>query len=127
MWINSLTANLKRQSTMLCKGDIWLVNLNPVKKNNEMGKIRPAVIFQDNMLNQNGYPTTIVIPLSTVLIDDAHPIRYRIKKRDNLKEDSDIVLTQIRAIDNSRFVEKIATLTPQELKTVKRLLDEIIG
>ena len=24
---------------MLSKGEIWLVNLNPVKKNNEMGKI----------------------------------------------------------------------------------------
>ena len=112
---------------MLCRGDIWLVNLNPIKKNNEMGKIRPAVILQDDILNQNDYPTTIIIPLSTVLIDDAQPIRYRIKKRNNLKEDSDIVLTQIRAVDNSRFVEKIATLTSKELKIIKQLLDEIIG
>jgi mRNA interferase MazF len=85
---------------MLYRGDIWLVNLNPMKKSNEMGKVRPAVIFQNNELNHNGYPTTIIIPLSTVLIDDAKPIRYRIEKRENLKEDSDIVLTQIRAIDN---------------------------
>jgi len=111
---------------MLYKGDIWLVNLNPIKKNNEMGKIRPAVVFQNNELNQNNYPTTIVIPLSTVLIEDAEPIRYRIKKRDNLKKDSDIVITQIRAIDNSRFVEKIGKLTDNETKIVKEFIDEIM-
>jgi len=112
---------------MLCKGDIWLVNLNPIKKNNEMGKIRPVVVFQNNILNQNDYPTTIIIPLSTSLIDNAKPIRYRIKKRDNLKKDSDIVITQIRAIDNSRFIEKIASLTLNEIKEIKQLLDEVIG
>ena len=112
---------------MLCKGDIWLVNLNPIKKNNEMGKIRPVVVFQNNILNQNDYPTTIIIPLSTSLIDNTKPIRYRIKKRDNLKKDSDIVITQIRAIDNSRFIEKIASLTLNEIKEIKQLLDEVIG
>ena len=112
---------------MLYKGDIWLVNLNPIKKNNEMGKIRPVVVFQNNILNQNDYPTTIIIPLSTSLIDDAKPLRYRIKKRENLKKDSDIVITQIRAIDNSRFIEKIASLTLNEIKEIKQLLDEVIG
>ncbi|NPA81109.1 MAG: type II toxin-antitoxin system PemK/MazF family toxin [Epsilonproteobacteria bacterium] len=111
----------------LCKGDIWLVNLNPVKKNNEMGKIRPAVIFQNNELIQNNYPTTIIIPLSTFLIDDAEPIRMRITKRDSLEKDSDIVLTQIRAIDNSRFVKKIASLTNNEMQKLKQLFDEIVG
>ena len=111
---------------MLYKGDIWLVNLNPIRKNNEMGKIRPAIVFQNNELNQNNYPTTIIIPLSTVLIDDAQPIRFRIKKRDSLKEDSDIVITQIRAIDNSRFVKKIASLTIDEIEIVKQLLDEVL-
>jgi mRNA interferase MazF len=91
-----------------------------------MGKVRPAVIFQNNELNHNGYPTTIIIPLSTVLIDDAKPIRYRIEKRENLKEDSDIVLTQIRAIDNSRFIEKIGSLSQDEIKELKKLLDEVI-
>ena len=111
---------------MRFKGEIWLVNLNPVKKSNEMGKIRPAVIFQNNELNQNGYPTTIIIPLSTALVDDAEPIRMRVSKRENLKEDSDLIITQIRAIDNDRFIEKLATLTKKELERVKALFDEIV-
>ncbi len=110
---------------MVSKGEIWLVNLNPIKKNNEMGKIRPVLVYQSNELNHSDYPATIVLPLSASLVDDAQPLRYRIKKRDKLKEDSDIVITQIRAIDNSRFIEKLADLTTAELNQVKELFDEI--
>ena len=108
------------------RGEIWLVNLNPIKKNNEMGKIRPVLIYQNDELNHSDYPTTIVLPLSTSLVDDAEPIRYRISKKDKLEEDSDIVLTQIRAIDNARFIEKLTTLTNKQMKKVKELFDEVV-
>lgn len=111
---------------MHSRGEIWLVNLNPSKKKNEMGKIRPAIVYQNDELNHNGYPTTIILPLSSVLIDDAQPIRVRIIKRENLKKDSDAVLTQIRSIDNGRLVEKIASLKSSELEMLKRNLEEIL-
>jgi len=63
--------------------------------------------------------------VTTHLIDDSQPIRYRITKRDNLKEDSDIVISQIRAIDNDRFIEKLGNLTKNELGKIKDLFDEI--
>jgi mRNA interferase MazF len=111
---------------MVSKGEIWLANLNPAKKNNKVGKIRPVLIFQINDLNHNQYPTTITIPLTTSLIDDAEPIRIRILKRDNLLKDSDLILTQIRAIDNTRLIKKIASLTRKEYGTVKTLFQELI-
>ena len=126
MPINNSIMTLKGQSVMHSRGEIWLVNLNPVKKKNEMGKTRPAVVFQNNELNHNDYPTTIIIPLSTELIDEAQPIRMRISKREKLQKDSDLVLTQIRAIDNNRFIQKLATLTNDEMIKVKELLDEIL-
>ena len=111
---------------MASKSEIWTANLNPVKKNNEMGKIRPVLIFQTNELNHSDYPTTIVIPLTTVLIDDAEPIRMRILKRENLIKDSDLIITQIRSVDNSRFIEKVASLTPEEYMKVKEFFQELI-
>ena len=59
--------------------------------------MRPVVVFQNNELNHSDYPTTIIIPLSTSLVDDA-PLRMRISKREDLQKDSDIVVTQIIAI-----------------------------
>jgi mRNA interferase MazF len=50
---------------------------------------------------------------------------YRITKRDNLKEDSDLVLTQIIAIDNDRFIKKLTILTTKEMIIIKKLFDEI--
>ncbi len=112
---------------MVCRGEIWLVNLNPARKSNEMGKVRPVVVFQNDELNQSDYPTTIVIPLSTSLVDDTEPIRMRIKAREDLEKDSDIIVTQIRAIDNDRFIQKLATLNDTEMNLLKELLDEILS
>ncbi len=111
---------------MVSKGEIWLANLNPAKKNNEVGKIRPVLVFQTNDLNESDYPTTIIIPLTTSLIDDAEPIRMRISGRDKLLKDSDLIITQIRSIDNSRFIEKVAIVTKDEYSRIKAFLQELI-
>jgi mRNA interferase MazF len=110
----------------LCRGDIWLINLNPSKKPNEVAKIRPALILQNNELNDSKYPTTIILPMTTQLIDDAEPLRYRVDSRDKLKENSDILIAHIRAIDNKRFIDKLSSLNENELKEVKILLDELL-
>ena len=65
--------------------------------------MRPVLVVQSNYINDNNYPTTIIIPFSTKLIDQAQPLRYRIKKRENLHQDSDALIAHIRAIDNDRF------------------------
>ena len=110
---------------MVSKGEIWLANLNPAKKNNEVGKVRPVLVVQTDELNHSVYPTTIILPLSTSLVDDTEPLRMRVTKREKLQKDSDILIAQIRAIDNSRFVEKLAALTAKEMKRVKLLFDEV--
>jgi mRNA interferase MazF len=112
---------------MASRGEIWLINLNPVKKNNEVGKIRPALILQNDELNTGGYPTTVILPLSTVLIGDAEPLRYRVSARDGLEKDSDILVAQIRSIDNARMIKKLAVLNTEEMIKVKALLLEVIS
>ena len=112
---------------MVSRGEIWLVNLNPVKKSNEVGKIRPALVVQNDELNHGGYPTTIIIPLTTSLIDDAEPLRYRITAKDALQKDSDLLLAQIRSVDNARFLEKLTKLSTDEMNYIKQLLDEVLN
>ena len=109
------------------RGEIYLANLNP-KKGDEIGKIRPVLIYQSNMLNSIGHTTTIVIPLSTKLIDDAQPLRYRINKRDALDYDSDIVIDQIRSIDNNRLTSNaISSLHPHEMDDVDMMVSIVLG
>ena len=112
---------------MVSRGDIWLINLNPVKKNNEIGKIRPALVLQNDELNSGGYPTTVIMPLTTSLIDDSEPLRFRINAKEKLKQDSDILIAHIRSVDNARFIEKLTSLSDDELRKIKKLLDEILS
>ncbi|HFU75607.1 MAG TPA: type II toxin-antitoxin system PemK/MazF family toxin, partial [Arcobacter sp.] len=65
-------------------------------------------------------------PLTTSLIDDAEPLRFRITSRDKLQKDSDILIAHIRSIDNSRFIEKVAILSETEMLEIKEFLDEVL-
>ena len=107
------------------RGDIYLAYLNP-KKGAEVGKIRPVLIIQTDILNKINHPTIIVLPLSTQLIDEAYPLRYRIKKRDKLNKDSDILCDQIRAISIDRLKEKLTTIKTSELQQIEEQLKLIL-
>ncbi|MCI4406083.1 MAG: type II toxin-antitoxin system PemK/MazF family toxin [Sulfuricurvum sp.] len=109
------------------RGDIVLANLNP-KKGSEMGKVRPVLVLQSNLLNTISHPTTIIIPLSTHLIDDAYPLRYRIRARTLLQYDSDAVIDQIRAVDNVRITSDIlATLSTEEMADIDAMVKLVLG
>jgi len=102
------------------RGDIVTVNLNP-KRGDEVGKIRPAVIISGDDENTI-LDTLILMPLSTHLIEDMYPYRFRITKRDKLKQDSDILINQIRTLSKQRIGEKIAQLNDNEYDLVIKLL-----
>ena len=100
----------------LNRGDIVIVNLYP-KKGDEVGKIRPAVIISGN--DENAIlDTVILMPLSTDRIDNMTPYRMRIVAREGLKEDSDILINQIRALSKARIKEKIAKITLAEYDAI---------
>jgi mRNA interferase MazF len=94
--------------------EIWIADLNP-QIGTEPGKTRPVMVIQSNLLNKIPHPSTIVCPLTTHVEKDAEIIRVHLKKgMANLHEACDIMMDQIRAIDNKRLVKKIGDL-PQEL------------
>ena len=109
---------------ILNKGDIVLVNFNPTK-GKEIGKFRPAIIISNDEDNEI-LETVIVIPLSSVLVDDAYPYRIFISKRDKLLKDSNACIYEIRALSKVRIKEKLSKVTKEEMKTIKNALCEII-
>lgn len=85
-------------------GEIWLANLNPTRGTGA-GKCRPVLIVQDQALLDVQHPSTLIVPLTTKLFDKAEPLRIRIKAQAGLKHDSDLLIDQIRAIDNKRLID----------------------
>jgi mRNA interferase MazF len=101
------------------RGGIYLANFNP-SKGTEPGKIRPCIVMQSNLLNNAGHPSTTILPLTTQLIEDAAPLRYRITSREGLDFDSDVMLDQTRTIDNRRISsDMLTTLTEQEVSEIE--------
>jgi len=100
------------------RGDVVLVNFNPQKKLEEISKIRPAIIVSDTQLNEI-LDLVSVVALTTNLIENALPLRVRISKKENLKEDSDAMIEQLRSILKSRIGEKLASLDENELVKIE--------
>ena len=62
------------------------------------------------------HPSTIVCPITTNIQNDSDILRVHLKKgMANLLEDCDIMIDQIRAIDNKRLIVK-ARMVPTDLK-----------
>lgn len=93
----------------LKKGDILLVNFEPVK-GSEQGKIRPAVIIQNNLLNKFS-PLVIVAPITSKVYAEEYPQNVFLKKQDSrLMRDSTVLLNQIRTVDKRRIIKKFGFL-----------------
>jgi mRNA interferase MazF len=103
--------------------DIWLANLNP-SKGTEPGKIRPVVVIQTNLLNGE-HPSTIVCPITTNVQPELEILRIHLKKT-QLDKPSDVLVDQIRAIDNRRLIEKVAKLTKEQSLSLKRNLQIVL-
>lgn len=108
-------------------GEIWLANLNP-SRGTEAGKYRPVLILQNQALLDIAHPSTIIIPLTTHLIDNAEPLRIRIKAQDNLEKDSDLLIDQIRAIDNKRLIKgPLACCAQNLMEQIYTAINNVIG
>lgn len=99
--------------------EVWLTDLNP-QIGTEAGKIRPVVIIQTNFLNEIKHPSTIICPITTKINSESSILRVRINSGNcGLNQNSDIMIDQIRAIDNSRFVKKIGIITNEMKLKIK--------
>jgi mRNA interferase MazF len=95
--------------------EVWIADLNP-RIGTETGKVRPVLIVQTNLLNQV-HPSTIICPLTTKVNPESEILRVHLKRGNaNLLEDCDVMIDQIRAIDNKRLIKKVGDL-PVEYKT----------
>ena len=105
---------LRRLIMHIRQFEIWIADLNP-QIGTEPGKNRPVLVIQTNLLNKIPHPSTIVCPLTSNVKMDAEILRIHLKKGTaNLQLACDIMIDQIRAIDNKRLIQKVGDL-PKEL------------
>ena len=83
--------------------------MNP-RMGTETGKIRPVLIVQTDLLNTE-HQSTIICPITTNVQPESEILRVHLRKsKFGLKEDCDIMIDQVRAIDNKRLLRKIGSV-----------------
>ena len=108
------------------RGDVFWVDLHPVKGSEQVGR-RPVVVIQNDVGNEAA-PTVIVAPLTTKSFTKHYPINVHIPQGiAGLKENSTILLSQIRTIDKTRLDRKIGHLPPSYLKQVDQAIRISLG
>lgn len=110
----------------MTRGEMWLADLNP-RHGTEPGKTRPVLIVQAQALLDAGHPSTLIVPLTTTLVDDAAPLRLRIEPQGSLQRATDLLVDQLRAIDNVRLVQgPLAILTPAVMARVDDAIRQVL-
>ncbi len=92
--------------------EIWLADLDPTF-GTEAGKRRPVLVLQSDLLNKHHFSTAI-LPISTNVSHGVSILRYNLDSLNHetgLKKSSDLLIDQIRTIDNKRFVKKLGAIT----------------
>lgn len=109
----------------LNRGDIYLINLDPVK-GSEQGKTRPCLIIQNDIGNKYS-PTTIISSL-TSKGDESYPFLVKVDKGvANLPKESYIQLNQIRTISKEKIISKIGSLPKDIMKNVNFALKKSLA
>ncbi len=103
------------------KWNVYLADLDP-KIGTEPGKTRPVVVIQTDLLN-NHHPSTIVCPLTTQTHPESNILRVHLSKGEaGLSEKSDIMVDQIRAIDNKKKKKKLGMIRrPSQKKLTENI------
>ena len=101
--------------------EIWIADLNP-RFGTEAGKRRPVCIIQTDLLN-NTHPSTIICPITTKLETEARLLRVHIPKgQAGMNQSCEIMIDQVRAIDNIRLIKKAGNLSKNLTSKIKENL-----
>jgi len=98
------------------QGEIWFADLNPAKGSEQAGK-RPVVIVSGDSLNE-ALPIVIVVPISSKIKSYPTCVLLLASKTNGLKNDSEAVPFQIRAISKKRLTKQIGHIAENELREI---------
>jgi mRNA interferase MazF len=106
------------------QGELWYANLSPVVGSEQAGK-RPLLIISGNLLNTY-LNVVICCPLTTKIKNYKGNLVLNPNKINNLSETSEVLTFHVRSVSKSSLIKKIGNVSKEDLKLVKKCLDEIL-
>lgn len=107
------------------RGTLYTADLNP-RYGTEAGKMRPVLVLQTDLMNEE-HPSTLICPITSKVRSEVEILRVHLKKDEgDLKQASDILVDQLRSIDNRRFKKQMGKLSQIRLKEVEEKIKIVL-
>jgi mRNA interferase MazF len=107
------------------RGDIWLVDLDPVKGREQAGK-RPALVFSVDPFNHGPADLVVVIPITSK--SKSIPFHVSVKPPEGgLKLESFIKCEDVRSISKHRLANRLGAITPRTMTAVEDRVRILLG
>lgn len=107
------------------RGEIWLVDLNPVRGHEQAGK-RPALVISVDLFNSGPAGLVVVLPITSK--DKKIPLHVRISPPEGgVKEESFIMCEAIRSISTERLMARLGEVSKSTILKVEDRVRVLLG
>ncbi len=112
-------------ATQPSRGEVWLVNLNPVRGHEQAGT-RPALIISEDVFNHGPAGLVVVVPLTTR--ERRVPLHVAIDPpQGGVQERSFAKCEDVRSISSERLIERWGQVSEETLQAVEDRLRILLG
>lgn len=107
------------------RGEVWLVDLNPVKGHEQAGR-RPALVISVDIFNQGAAELAVVLPITA---QNKHiPLHVPLEPPEGgLQKTSYVKCEDIRSISTGRLVARLGTVTSAKLTLIEDRIRILLG
>ncbi len=105
---------MMRKDWVYRRGDIYYVDLSPVK-GSEQGGFRPVIVIQNNTGNR--YSPTLIVAIVTTKVNKkvSFPTHHLIDNNRAFSQPSEVMLEQIRTIDKCRIDRYLGKVSEEDM------------
>jgi len=119
---------------MISRGQIYFVNLDPIRGRELAGR-RPVLVVSADAINRQPLVVTVVVGTKSSNVTRDYPTNVRVTARETgLPEDTLFLCFQLRSLDHSRFLDRKArqpnlagSMPPSRMREVDEALRLALG
>ncbi len=107
------------------RGDVWRVDLDPVRGHEQAGQ-RPALVISVDALNQSAAELAVVLPITSR--DERVRSHVRVPAPEaGLDRTSYVKCEDVRSISLARMEKRLGTVRPETVRAVEDRLRLLLG
>ena len=113
---------------MIARGQIYIVDLDPIQGREQSGG-RPILVVSTDSINRQPLVISVIVGTDATHLSRDYPTNIRVSAAESgLPKDTVFLAFQLRSLDPARFLAPpAATLSPTRMADVEQALRRVLG